>query len=142
MNAQPLPQHLYEKAIELGIKEIQLQWSGGSDNGYLEINTEPYGSSNSGFNQELEDWAWDAYSYSGAGDGSEYGDNITYDLHLREVRTEEWFMVRETHDGPTEELELQTPEGETQKLAPQKLAPKKKTPTSPGPQTPLNDPSP
>jgi hypothetical protein len=140
MNAKPLPQHLYEKAIELGIKEIHLLWSGGSDNGYLDVQIEPYGTNTQEFNREVEEWAWEDYSYSGAGEGSEYGDNITYDLARREVHTEEWFMVRESQTGPTEELEIQTPEGETRKITP-----KKKTPKAPKPlktESDPNDPTP
>jgi hypothetical protein len=42
---------------------------------------------------EVEEWAYDSYGYSGAGDGTEYGDDITYDLVTNKVSTQEWYHV-------------------------------------------------
>ena len=89
MEAQPLSKKIYNKAKKLGVEQIVLEFSGGSDEGYLHVGLAP--EQNHDFAQEIEDWAWEVYSYSGAGDGSNYGDNITYDLVKGEVSTEEWY---------------------------------------------------
>jgi hypothetical protein len=51
----------------------------------------------------VEDWAWSAYSYSGAGDGNDYGDDIFYDL-VNNVACV-WHMER--HEGRSEEIALE-----------------------------------
>jgi hypothetical protein len=104
MEAQPLSKDIYNKAKELGVEQIVLEFSGGSDEGYLHIGLAP--EPNNGFAQEIEDWAWEAYSYSGAGDGSDYGDNITYDLVNGEVSTEEWYSAPQTTSYPSSKLEI------------------------------------
>jgi hypothetical protein len=98
MEAKPLSKTIYNKAKELGVERILLQFSGGSDEGYLNVEMAGEGSHEyrydekaKAFYQEIEDWAWEVYHYSGAGDGSNYGDNITYDLVKGEVSTEEWY---------------------------------------------------
>ena len=89
MEAQPLSKKIYNKAKKLGVEQIVLEFSGGSDEGYLHVGLAP--EQDYDFAQEIENWAWEVYSYSGAGDGSNYGDNITYDLVKGEVSTEEWY---------------------------------------------------
>ena len=42
---------------------------------------------------DIDDWAWDVYEYGGAGDGSDYGDDIEYDLVNMQVTTSGWHMV-------------------------------------------------
>ena len=74
MRAEPLKKEIYNKAKELGIKKIILRFSGGNDEGNLDVDMMP--DWNQDLASDIEDWAWDAYSYSGAGDGSDYGDNI------------------------------------------------------------------
>ena len=44
-------------------------------------------------------WAWEVYSYSGAGDGSDYGDDIVYDLVNKKVTTSEWFTEQRYEEG-------------------------------------------
>lgn len=104
MQAEPLSRAIHDKALKLGITRISLHFSGGNDEGYLTV--EFNGKYNQGFNDKIEDWAWTAYSYSGAGEGSDYGDDITYDLKKKTVTTSEWSMQR--HDGrpESEKMEL------------------------------------
>jgi hypothetical protein len=104
MEAQPLSKKIYNKAKKLGVEQIVLEFSGGSDEGYLHIGLTP--EPNNGFAQEIEDWAWEAYSYSGAGDGSNYGDNITYDLKEGKVHSQEWYSAPSYADLPTTDLKL------------------------------------
>ena len=97
MKIEPLSQSLFDKAVGLGIKKIILRFSGGSDEGYLDVET--HGNDAPDLTQEIEDWAWGVYGYSGAGDGSSYGDNIEYDLENRLVNHAEWYQVEQTEDS-------------------------------------------
>jgi hypothetical protein len=122
---QPLPIGIVAKATELNIGKIILNFAGGSDEGYLEVDYEfkdlPQGVSNyqmansletdvqvqiDQFLQGIDEWAWDAIGYSGAGDGSEYGDDIVYDLVEKTVTHSEWYMVREDNEHAPVDLEL------------------------------------
>lgn len=104
MRAEPLKKELYTKAKELGIEKIILQFSGGSDEGNLNVDLEPEW--NQDFANAVEDWAWEVYSYSGAGDGSDYGDDIEYDLVNNKVSTSEWFTSVERGDEDADDLEI------------------------------------
>ena len=89
---RPIPARIVKRAKELGIKRFTLQFSGGNDEGYLNVEYDmPDPGYDNDFNRMVEDWAWDVYSYSGAGDGSDYGDNITYDLEKNTASCEEWY---------------------------------------------------
>jgi hypothetical protein len=87
-----LKKEIYNKAIELGVTEIVLHFSGGSDEGYLNVEVNPY---NHDLADQIEEWAWSVYSYSGAGEGTDYGDIITYDLVNERASSQEWYMRRE-----------------------------------------------
>jgi hypothetical protein len=108
MQAQPLSKDIYNKAKKLGIEEIKLSFFGGSDEGHLHVEVSPDNHDSDGsFSTEIENWAWDVYSYSGAGDGSDYGDNITYDLVENEVSTSEWYHIVKEEDTGTDKLEIE-----------------------------------
>lgn len=112
MNPQPLPKAIYDKAKELGVFSIRLEFSGGNDEGHLYVSTDSFKGMSPDINsleREIEKWAWEAYSYSGAGDGNDYGDNIEYDLENNKVKTSEWYMVRK--ESETEESAMRV-EGE------------------------------
>ena len=113
MEAKPLSKTIYNKAKKEGVEKIILQFSGGSDEGYLNIellgeglDEIRYDEKGRDFIQEIEDWAWDVYSYSGAGDGSNYGDNITYDLVKGEVSTDEWYDAPQHQSYEPTKLEI------------------------------------
>lgn len=108
MEIEPLSKEIYEKAVSLGIKEIQLQFSGGSDEGNLHVSCYP--DARYEFEQEIEEWAWETYAYSGAGDGSDYGDDITYDLVNKKARCSEWYTARQ--EGPSSEIEFKVEDTE------------------------------
>ena len=99
---QPLSKKIYDLAKQHEATYITLRFQGGDDQGYLYIDTD----SRENIEKEIEDWAWDVYSYSGAGDGNDYGDNITYNLVNNTVTHEEWYMVQTQNSYPAEELEL------------------------------------
>jgi hypothetical protein len=106
MKAEPLKKEIYNKAKELGIENITLHFSGGSDEGYLDIELIPYEKHKQEFVNEIEDWAWEVYSYSGAGEGNDYGDDIEYHLKTGRVLTSEWFTSRQEGDSENDILEI------------------------------------
>ena len=108
MTIEPLNKDIYNKAIALGIEKIVLNFSGGNDEGYLNVTLYPWHKDkileHTELNAEVENWAWDVYSYSGAGDGSDYGDDIEYDLENNKVSSQEWYTCRT--DGDSAEIDL------------------------------------
>jgi hypothetical protein len=102
MEIQPLKKEIYDKAVAAGIKQIMLNFSGGNDEGCLYISTYP--DYNSAIAGEVESWAWEVYEYSGAGDGSEYGDEITYDLVNKKASSQEWYTSRVDGDYDSDDL--------------------------------------
>jgi hypothetical protein len=90
MKIEPLSKDIYNKCKEYGITKIVLHWSGGSDEGLVDVETD---SKDNYLSKEIEDWAYEAYEYNGAGDGTDYGDDITYDLKEGTVSHEEWFYT-------------------------------------------------
>ena len=110
MNIEPLSKKIYDKAVALGVSQIQLKFSGGNDEGYLTVyldRTEGWGSDTE-FEQEIEGWAWQAYGYSGAGDGNDYGDDVVYDLLNKTATASSWAMERT--EGGSEEAALKIAE--------------------------------
>lgn len=99
---QPLPKALADKAKELGITAISLEFSGGNDEGHLYVSIAPQW--NTEFERQVEDWAWGVYDYNGAGDGTDYGDTVTYDLEKGVVEVQEWYMERTENTLPNEDL--------------------------------------
>lgn len=108
MQIEPLSKKIYDKAVGLGISQIELKFSGGSDSGYLSVyvNTQEGFESNAELEQEIEEWAWQAYGYSGAGDGNDYGDDIVYDLLKKTATASSWSMQRTEGDSEDAALEI------------------------------------
>jgi hypothetical protein len=106
MNIEPLPKKIFDKALSLGITEIHLNFSGGNDEGYVNVNlVDEY---NQEFANEIENWAWETYDYSGAGDGNDYGDDIIYDLKNKKATVSSWYTART--QGDTEDADLEVSE--------------------------------
>lgn len=110
MEAEPLDKTIFEKALKMGITKIALNFQGGNDEGNLYVGLEPY--SDNEFEQEIEDWAWGVYDYSGAGEDIDFGDNILYDLKEGKVYTDEWSMQRVESESEEVALVLSEPEPE------------------------------
>jgi hypothetical protein len=104
MKVEPLNKTIYNKAKEQGIEQIILRFSGGNDEGYLDVETEPKWDQD--LASEIEEWAWEVYDYSGAGEGNDYGDDIVYDLKNGKVTTSEWFTSRQEGDSDNDKLQL------------------------------------
>jgi hypothetical protein len=106
MTIEPLNKQIYDKAKELGVEKIELKFEGGSDEGYLYIDIYPEESDKDGLAGIIEDWAWEVYSYSGAGQGNDYGDTITYNLKEGKATTSEWYMTRVDGDEDCCDLKI------------------------------------
>jgi hypothetical protein len=108
MNIEPLPKKIFDKALSLGITEIHLNFSGGNDEGYVNVlMLAGYSTKhNSEFAQEIEEWVWETYDYSGAGDGSDYGDDVIYDLKNKKASASSWYMARTEGDADDADLEV------------------------------------
>lgn len=111
MNIEPLNKEIYEKAKALGVERIVLNFSGGSDEGYLHVTLCPWDHNKrndlSDLSDEIENWAYDAYDYSGAGDGNDYGDDIEYDLVNHTASSQEWYMERTEGDSAEVKLAIE-----------------------------------
>jgi hypothetical protein len=111
MRAEPLKKAIYAKAKELGVTKITLSFSGGSDEGHLDVSFDFDEDRIGGqlypdnLYKTVEDWVWDVYEYSGAGDGSDYGDYIVYDLERGKVSTQEWTMQQTVEEELYDTLE-------------------------------------
>jgi len=107
MQVEPLNKELFDRAKEAGVTKIVLHFSGGSDEGFLDIELTglDYSSEHKSLWGDVENWVWDVYSYSGAGDGTSYGDDITYDLVAGKMHTQEWCHVIEHGDLHNDTLE-------------------------------------
>lgn len=106
MEAKPFPKALYNKCLAAGIEVVELSFSGGDDNGYLSIHMEG-GNYDAELESEIDDWAWKVYSYSGAGDGNDYGDNIRYDLLNAKITTQSWYTTQEYESEEEFTLEVE-----------------------------------
>ena len=107
MNAEPISKELFDKLIAAGVNEVTLRFSGGSDEGYLDVDLgdiDHFDEAGRKLINEVENWAWDVYSYSGAGEGNDYGDDIEYDLVNNRVSSQEWYTART--DGDSDEIDL------------------------------------
>lgn len=94
LDPKPIPNPILARAKALGVERINLRFSGGHDEGHLDVDFEPWPDDDE-LARVTEEWAYETYEYSGAGDGTEYGDDISYDLVEGTVTTDSWFMRRE-----------------------------------------------
>lgn len=112
MKAEPLSKKLHAELLDLKVETFTLHWSGGDDQGYLDIEVTP--DVDAELYEKIDKWAWDAYGYNGAGDGSAYGDDITYDLVNGVVTTSEWFTVRQEKEEESEKIAVEETEEEAE----------------------------
>jgi len=116
----PLPKKLYDEAKELGISSITLEFRGGNDEGNLYVFLVAPKTDDlvkivkrkqrvSKLETDVETWAFDAYQYSGAGDGNDYGDDVTYNLETMKASVSSWMMERVDLDpDPEVSIEIET----------------------------------
>jgi hypothetical protein len=110
MNAEPISKELFDKLIAAGVNEVTLRFSGGSDEGYLDVDLDSdldnADEAVRKLTTEVEKWAWDVYAYNGAGEGIDYGDDIVYDLVNKKVKLSEWCYERTERDRDDVDLEI------------------------------------
>lgn len=105
----PLPLKFMTRALTADIELIVINWSGGSDEGHLNVNlkdkngkTFSLWTDNDPLLQplfaDIEEWCYNTMDYNGAGDGSSYGDIIRYNLKEGTVSTETWW-TEEVYGG-------------------------------------------
>jgi len=113
----PLPKKIYDEAKELGVSSIELEFRGGNDEGHLHVGFVEHKTDDlvkivkrknriNELAMEIEEWAFDAYSYSGAGDGNDYGDDVTYNLDTMKASVSSWYMERVDLE-PDEEVSIE-----------------------------------
>jgi hypothetical protein len=115
MKIEKLSKELFEKATKHGVETIELRFSGGDDQGYLNVVAEgenlTFSSVDSFYLQklqsEIEEWAWNVYDYSGAGDGTDYGDTIVYDLKNKTATHSYWEMRPHKESDTPSPLEIE-----------------------------------
>lgn len=97
LEPEPLPYSLLQKLLAAGVTRFTLEFSGGNDEGYLDVDFEcpPNNWPDDTLVEQVESWAWEAFSYPGDGDGNDYGDILTYNLLTKTVERSEWDMVRQ-----------------------------------------------
>ena len=114
--SKPLTKELKEKLVGLGVDKFDVDWSGGCDEGYGDVsitwnkatervrsffgeyaNPERTGREKEAYDL-LYDWAIVKGWYSGAGDGTDYGDTFIYDLQAGTVEHTEWCMEQSSQN--------------------------------------------
>jgi len=99
LKPEPIPLRFVTRALTLGVDKITLHWSGGSDEGYLHVSfsgsEEVTWDATRDLGTEITTWGEETYYYNGAGDGTSYGDDVTYYLKEGRVSVQEWTMVRQ-----------------------------------------------
>lgn len=113
-SVKPLPKSLFEEAKKLKITKISLEFQGGGDEGqwYVgfdrnnedEDEDESYDNDVDDLERKIEDWAYEAYSYSG--DGDDHGFDIMYDLVNMEVTHEYWYMDRKYEEKESGKISI------------------------------------
>lgn len=94
------PQSLVDEAKKNGVTLFKVNFEGGNDEGYITVHSYP---DNHCVNELLNEWANDI-TYSGAGDGTPYGDNYEYDLEKMTAMHTQWFYELKQNDPDTEPL--------------------------------------
>jgi len=117
MDVLPLPKKIYDQCKAAGITNIGLHWSGGGGDACLYASLsdcvgdtyhQPRGiAAWDTLREEIENWAYNESDYCGAGDGTEYGDDVVYDLVNHKVTTRSWFHKPHYDPAITNVMEIQ-----------------------------------
>jgi hypothetical protein len=103
MDIKPIDKDLADKLKSEGVDRATLNFQGGDDSGYLTVDLEFAEEADKSYDYDLarqvEDWAWTVYRYNGAGDGTDYGDDVVYDFKANTVHHDGWISVKEYTHG-------------------------------------------
>jgi len=113
----PIPKQFVERAKTIGLDRVTIHFSGGSDEGFINVSYSYAGyqcipdidKNAARLCDDIERWAWKKFYYNGAGDGSDYGDDIEYNIKEGTVSTSSWWTAREY--GRSFEMEMECAEG-------------------------------
>lgn len=108
--AKPLTKELKTRLVELGVAKFDVNWSGGCDEGMGDVSVYYKKESvvevarQKGYQSDpaydlIYDWAVGKGWYSGAGDGTDYGDSYHYDLDKGTVSHTDWYHEQRTNDN-------------------------------------------
>lgn len=89
-----LPKELADRCKELGIESFTVKFSGGNDEGYCQVEADfdgPYREDINTLLGDIQQWAERAECYSGAGDGSDYGDDYMFNLNDGTISHSYWY---------------------------------------------------
>lgn len=109
---KPLPKTILDRAKNLKITKISIEFQGGGDEGYWYIdferdNEDEDDSQDDDVNaleSDIEHWADNVYGYSG--DGSDHGYDIMYDLENMTATHEFWAMERAYDDEESASISI------------------------------------
>jgi len=91
-----IPKKIIEECKRLGVAKFTCRFSGGSDEGFLEVdldevNWKDMTPDHTALVKEITTWADEAMCYSGGGDGTDYGDDYEFDLTDMTISHTEWY---------------------------------------------------
>lgn len=115
VSAEPLPADIAELLKKNNVPSFALMFEGGNDEGYLDVDMMYFEGNRDELTRMIEDWAWNAYSYNGAGDGNRYGTHIVYDLVNGKVTINDWYMERQEDPEEVTPLEISPTESSEEK---------------------------
>jgi hypothetical protein len=101
MKIVPLSKEIVEECKENKVECVKLEFTGGSDEGYLNVDMLPWKENLESLCKKIEEWAWQHYEYSGAGCGGDYGDDISYNIADNSAMHEYWQTERSYQDHGT-----------------------------------------
>jgi hypothetical protein len=91
MSYQNIPKELFQKLKEAGAETLVVKLEGGNDEAIIDVDVLPYTAHSGAIARDVEDWVWNSFCFSGAGDGNPFGENYTYDLKKGTVHSESWY---------------------------------------------------
>lgn len=108
LEVKPLSKKIFDKARNLGVDTITLSFAGGIDEGLVNVDCsydadkqpllDVQIAANVGFEEEIEEWVWQVYTYDGFGDGHDYGEDLTYDIKNATKENEVWLIPTTNRD--------------------------------------------
>jgi hypothetical protein len=122
INQNGINKNLYNLLKKHKVKGVMLKFSGGHDEGFLDMFLEyrregddkiyntAHCYDNPTIIEDIKNIVYDAamygFQYSGAGDGTDYGDDYYFDLDTGVIRHEEWYMVEYSNTLPEKKMQM------------------------------------
>lgn len=118
-----MSRELLEEAKRLGIETISVDLSGGSDEAFVDVSFDAGSTDDKeierarsaleeSVREVVEDTVCDKYGFSGAGEGTDYGDEYEYHINSGTITKREWSYRRV--DEEEEKIEMSVRESESE----------------------------